>query len=299
MIWSASQECFSMSIIERRRMLSTGLYCAMTILTLSAGMQPATARALIGAAAPAFTLTDSNGRNLSLADFKGKTVVLEWTSHECPYVGKHYRGNSMQALQKKWTGQGVVWLSVISSAPGQPGYVSPQLGEQAHGRSGCGAHCGAVRPHGRSRARLRRPHHPAYVRDQRRRSARLPRRHRRQAHGAARGPEERQEFCRPGAERDLAGQAGVRHHVARLRLLDQIWVVQRWDFAKIRPTGLELTHRRERFETLPTALELPQLCIGLHRLLSSQCHLSSVVAWRSVAIYEHAPSRLIQSDCRV
>jgi hypothetical protein len=47
-------------------------------------------------------------------------VVLEWTSHECPYVGKHYRGNNMQALQKKWTGQGVVWLSVISSAPGQP-----------------------------------------------------------------------------------------------------------------------------------------------------------------------------------
>jgi len=115
-----------MSIIERCRMFSIGLYCAMTILTLSAGMQPATARALIGAAAPAFTLTDSNGRNLSLADFKGKTVVLEWTNHECPYVGKHYRGNNMQALQKKWTGQGVVWLSVISSAPGQPGYVSPQ-----------------------------------------------------------------------------------------------------------------------------------------------------------------------------
>jgi len=98
----------------------------MTIVNLSAGMQFATAQALIGAAVPAFTLTDSNGRTLSLADFKGKTVVLEWTSHECPYVGKHYRGNNMQALQKKWTGQGVVWLSVISSAPGQPGYVSPQ-----------------------------------------------------------------------------------------------------------------------------------------------------------------------------
>jgi peroxiredoxin len=115
-----------MSIIERRRMLAIGLCCAITIINLSAGMQFATAQALIGAAAPAFTLTDSNGRNLSLADFKGKTVVLEWTSHECPYVGKHYRGNNMQALQKKWTGQGVVWLSVISSAPGQPGYVSPQ-----------------------------------------------------------------------------------------------------------------------------------------------------------------------------
>jgi peroxiredoxin len=115
-----------MSIIERRRLFAISLYSAMTIITLSSGTQPAFAQALIGAAAPAFTLTDSNGRSLSLADFKGKTVVLEWTSHECPYVGKHYRGNNMQALQKKWTGQGVVWLSVISSAPGQPGYVSPQ-----------------------------------------------------------------------------------------------------------------------------------------------------------------------------
>src|SRR5262245_26523032 len=188
--------------------------------------------------------------------------------------------------------RGVAVGDLVGARPA--GLCLATAGEQADGRSGRGAHCGAVRPHGRSRARVRRPHHPAYVRDQRRRSARLPRRHRRQAHGAARGPEERQEFCRPGAERDLAGQAGVRHHVARLRLLDQIWVVQRWDFAKIRSTGLELTHRRERFETRPTALELPQLCIGLHRLLSSQCHLSSVVAWRSVAIYEHAPSRPLQ-----
>jgi peroxiredoxin len=115
-----------MSIIERRRMMAIGLYCAMTTIILSAGMQFATAQALIGTAAPAFALTDSKGRNLSLADFKGKIVVLEWTSHECPYVGKHYRGNNMQALQKKWTGQGVVWLSVISSAPGQPGHVSPE-----------------------------------------------------------------------------------------------------------------------------------------------------------------------------
>ena len=65
-----------MSAIERRRMLAIGLYCVTTIITLSAGMQPAAAQALIGAAAPAFTLTDSNGRTLSLADFKGKTVVL-------------------------------------------------------------------------------------------------------------------------------------------------------------------------------------------------------------------------------
>ena len=115
-----------MNTIERRRVLAIGLYCAATIITVSAGVQPATAQARIGAPAPAFTLTDSNGRALSLADFKGKTVVLEWTNHDCPYVGKHYRGNNMQALQKKWTGQGVVWLSVISSAPGLQGHVSGQ-----------------------------------------------------------------------------------------------------------------------------------------------------------------------------
>jgi peroxiredoxin len=119
-----------MIIIERRRVLdrvlALGFFCAATLIALNAGSQPANAQARVGNPAPAFSLTDSNGRNVSLADYKGKTVVLEWTNHECPYVGKHYRGNNMQALQKKWTGQGVVWLSVISSAPGQDGHVSPQ-----------------------------------------------------------------------------------------------------------------------------------------------------------------------------
>ena len=106
--------------------MAIGLYCAATVIILTASVQSAAAQARIGAPAPAFTLTDSTGRAVSLADFKGKTVVLEWTNHECPYVGKHYRGNNMQALQKKWTGQGVAWLSMISSAPGQEGHVSPQ-----------------------------------------------------------------------------------------------------------------------------------------------------------------------------
>ena len=117
-----------MTFIERP-VLTVALFCAAAIAALSANAGPASAQARIGNPAPAFSLTDSNGRTVSLAAYKGKTVVLEWTNHECPYVGKHYRGNNMQALQKKWTGQGVVWLSVISSAPGRDGYVS---GEQAN-----------------------------------------------------------------------------------------------------------------------------------------------------------------------
>ena len=119
-----------MNIIERHRVLAIALCCAVGIVALSAGMQPAIAEVRVGAPAPAFTLTDSNGRHHSLADFKGKTVVLEWTNHDCPFVRKHYRSNNMQALQKKWTGQGVAWLSVISSGPGREGHVTPQQANQ-------------------------------------------------------------------------------------------------------------------------------------------------------------------------
>lgn len=77
----------------------------------------------IGKPAPAFTAVDSNGKSHALADFKGKTVVLEWTNDGCPYVKKHYGAGNMQKIQKDLTGEGVVWLSVISSAPGKQGHV--------------------------------------------------------------------------------------------------------------------------------------------------------------------------------
>jgi peroxiredoxin len=109
----------------RRRNLPVLCIVAVAAFALDAGAQQgAAAQARVGAAAPAFTLPDSNGRTVSLADFKGKTVVLEWSNHECPYVGKHYRGNNMQALQKKWTAKNIVWLTVLSSAPGKEGYVT-------------------------------------------------------------------------------------------------------------------------------------------------------------------------------
>ena len=91
--------------------------------------QPATSTqasatvARVGEPAPNFTAVDSNGKTHSLSNFKGKTVVLEWTNHECPFVRKHYESGNMQKVQKAATSDGVVWLSVISSAPGQQGNV--------------------------------------------------------------------------------------------------------------------------------------------------------------------------------
>jgi peroxiredoxin len=76
----------------------------------------------VGQAAPAFTLMDSKGQSHSLADFAGKTVVLEWSNHECPFVVKHYSGN-MQSLQKQFGTEDVVWLTLISSAPGKQGHI--------------------------------------------------------------------------------------------------------------------------------------------------------------------------------
>ena len=78
---------------------------------------------MAGQAAPAFTLVDAEGTPRSLADYRGKVVVLEWTNEGCPYVQKHYSG-AMQALQREVAEDGVVWLSVISSAPGTQGYVT-------------------------------------------------------------------------------------------------------------------------------------------------------------------------------
>jgi peroxiredoxin len=85
---------------------------------------PTLASAQEGKAAPDFTAVDSNGKSHQLSSFKGKTVVLEWTNDGCPYVQKHYGAGNMQALQKAANDAGVVWLSVISSAPGTQGHVA-------------------------------------------------------------------------------------------------------------------------------------------------------------------------------
>ncbi|MGO9516377.1 MAG: redoxin domain-containing protein [Candidatus Korobacteraceae bacterium] len=80
--------------------------------------------ARVGEPAPDFTATDSNGKVHKLSEYQGKFVVLEWTNRGCPYTQKHYNSGNMQRLQREWTGRGVIWLTVISSAPGKQGYVT-------------------------------------------------------------------------------------------------------------------------------------------------------------------------------
>jgi len=91
----------------------------------SVAVLPATAQGVqVGAPAPDFTATDSNGKSDSLDQFHGKYVVLEWHNQGCPYTKKHYTSGNMQSLQKEWTAKGVVWLTVISSAPGEQGFMT-------------------------------------------------------------------------------------------------------------------------------------------------------------------------------
>src|SRR5277367_2780732 len=80
--------------------------------------------ARVGDPAPDFTGTDSNGQTHKLSDYRGKFVVLEWTNNGCPYTQKHYNSGNMQALQKQWTAKGVVWLTILSSAQGEQGYMT-------------------------------------------------------------------------------------------------------------------------------------------------------------------------------
>jgi peroxiredoxin len=99
----------------RRRLLSFALVLVSSpVFALTPGTQ-----------APNFEGTDSNGVSHTLSQYGGKYVVLEWANQGCPFDQKHYRSGNMEALQRQWTGKGVVWLSIISSAPGEQGHVTP------------------------------------------------------------------------------------------------------------------------------------------------------------------------------
>jgi peroxiredoxin len=106
----------------KQTLLVSLVSASISLLAVSA----ANAAATVGQPAPAFTLSDTNGKTVNLADYKGKTVVLEWHNPECPFVKKHYDSSNMQGLQSKYTKDDVVWLAVSSTEPGHQDYRKPE-----------------------------------------------------------------------------------------------------------------------------------------------------------------------------
>jgi peroxiredoxin len=100
------------------------LIAATVLSAIALAPIASSSQARVGAPAPTFTATDSNGQSHTLDQYRGKFVVLEWHNQGCPFTRKHYVSGNMQSLQKEWTGKGVVWFTVISSAPGKQGYVT-------------------------------------------------------------------------------------------------------------------------------------------------------------------------------
>lgn len=114
------------------------LLCALIIAAVRPGFTDERSDAdqpRIGRAAPEFAASDSRGVTRRLSEFRGRPVVLEWTNADCPYTRKHYESGNMQSVQSVAQQHGVVWLSVISSAPGKQGYVDgPQADALTHSR---------------------------------------------------------------------------------------------------------------------------------------------------------------------
>src|ERR1044072_3328377 len=100
-------------------------FISLTATTLMAADSPP-----VGAAAPDFNLSDPAGNTHSLSEYKGKYVVLEWFNPECPFVKKHYGSGNMQKLQSEFTGKGVVWLSIDSSAPAFEGSLTAEQAQR-------------------------------------------------------------------------------------------------------------------------------------------------------------------------
>ena len=102
-----------------RKWLAASTVIGFALIAFSVGWA-----ARVGEPAPDFTATDSNGKVHKLSEYQGKYVALEWTNRGCPYTQKQYNSGNMQRLQREWTGRGVIWLTVVSSAPVKQGYVT-------------------------------------------------------------------------------------------------------------------------------------------------------------------------------
>jgi AhpC/TSA family len=106
------------------------------LLIVAMGALPLRTFAALGAAAPAFEVSDAQMRRRRLSEFKGKTVVLEWTSASCPFVRAQYESGVMPELQRWAAAQGVVWLSVISTHPSRRDYLPPDKADAMHRNRG-------------------------------------------------------------------------------------------------------------------------------------------------------------------
>lgn len=108
------------------------IFAAMMVINLTSETEekPNT-NATVGEQAPTFEVMGADGEMHSLSDYEGQYVILEWLNYGCPYIQKHYKGDNMQQLQKKYTDKGVVWLSVISSAPGSQGYMEAEEAQKS------------------------------------------------------------------------------------------------------------------------------------------------------------------------
>jgi peroxiredoxin len=129
-----------MSQITRRLILGAAAAAALSA--------PAAAKPVVGQPAPAFQAVDADGRTRSLAEFRGRTVVLEWTNNGCPYVQKHYNSGNMQGLQKQAVKEGVVWLTIISSAPDTQGHMTGAQAKAWKAKAGAGSTAVLLDPKG-------------------------------------------------------------------------------------------------------------------------------------------------------
>lgn len=107
---------------KKRESRWPGLFLAVLVLVSLPILHAKAATPSPGDPAPDFSLTGVDGKNYTMADLRGKFVVLEWVNFGCPFVQKHYKSGNMQTLQKSYKEKGIVWLSICSSAPGKQGY---------------------------------------------------------------------------------------------------------------------------------------------------------------------------------
>lgn len=125
----------------KRKGIITGLLIVLSavFLMLPVCRGAGAAEAVVGKPAPVFTFTDIEGTTAKLSDFRGKYVVIEWFNHGCPFTGKHYKSDKMQDLQRKYTENGVVWISVNSTNDGSENYKDAALSRKEAEANGTSA----------------------------------------------------------------------------------------------------------------------------------------------------------------